>query len=76
MMGVHAEIDPRPGGIYRVDANGRAVIRGEYLEVIPPSRVVFTWGWEDSESGFPPGSSRVEIDLSAEGKGTRLRLTQ
>lgn len=34
-MGIQAEIDPRPGGMYRLDPNGRDVIRGEYLEVIP-----------------------------------------
>ena len=33
-MGIRAEIDPRPGGIYRVEPNGRDVIRGEYLEVV------------------------------------------
>ena len=77
-MGVHAEVDPKPGGIYRLDPNGRDVIRGEYLEVLPDSRVVFTWGWEKPSQGMPPvpaGSTRVEIDLQAEGGGTRLRLT-
>jgi uncharacterized protein YndB with AHSA1/START domain len=76
-MGVQAEIDPKPGGIYRLDPNGRDVIRGEYLEVIPDSRVVFTWGWETPSPGMPAvpaGSTRVEIDLQAEGSGTRLRL--
>jgi hypothetical protein len=38
-MGIRAEIDPKPGGIYRVDANGRDVILGEYLEVVADSRV-------------------------------------
>jgi uncharacterized protein YndB with AHSA1/START domain len=74
-MGISVEIDPRPGGIYRVDANGVDVIRGAYVEVIRDSRVVFTWGWERSERGFPAGATRVEIDLKPEGKGTRLRLT-
>jgi uncharacterized protein YndB with AHSA1/START domain len=46
-MGIKAEIDPQPGGMYRLDPNGRDVIRGEYLEVIPDSRVVFTWGREE-----------------------------
>lgn len=74
-MGIRAEIDPKPGGIYRVDPNGRDVIRGEYLEVVADSRVVFTWGFEGGGRNVPAGSSRVEIDLVREGKGTRLRLT-
>lgn len=74
-MGIRAEIDPRPGGIYRVDANSRDVIRGEYLEVVPDRRVVFTWGFEGGGYNVAAGSSRVEIDLAPEGKGTRLRLT-
>jgi uncharacterized protein YndB with AHSA1/START domain len=74
-MGIRAEIDPRVGGIYRVEPNGRDVIRGEYLEVVADSRVVFTWGFEGGGYKVPVGSSRVEIDLAPEGKGTRLRLT-
>ena len=31
--GVHATLDPRPGGIYRVDVTGRNVAKGEYVEV-------------------------------------------
>jgi uncharacterized protein YndB with AHSA1/START domain len=72
-----AELDPRPGGVYRVEINDQAVARGEYLEIESPSRVVFTWGWEGQESGphaVAPGSSRVEIDLAADGDGTIVRL--
>src|ERR1700739_327218 len=73
-MGIRAEIDPRPGGIYRVEPNGRDVIRGEYLEVVTDSRVVFTWGFEGGGYKVRAASSRVVIDLIPEGKGTRLRL--
>ncbi len=58
--GVDAMLDPRPGGIYRVNVTGRNVARGEYLEVTPYSRVVFTWGWEGETIPVPPGSSTVE----------------
>ncbi len=72
--GIKATLDPRPGGIYRVDINGRDVARGEYLEITPHSRVVFTWGWEGEGSPLPPGASTVEISLIAEGEGTVVRL--
>jgi uncharacterized protein YndB with AHSA1/START domain len=77
-MEIQAEIDPRPGGVYRLDPNGRDVIRGEYLEVVPDRRFAFTWGWENPSEGMaavPAGSTRVEIDLEPHGKGTRVRLT-
>src|SRR5215471_4541703 len=75
-LGRVAELDARPGGLFRVNVNGRDVVRGTFLEVVPPRRVVFTWGWEGKESAVPPGSTRVEITLAPEGAGgTRLRLT-
>jgi uncharacterized protein YndB with AHSA1/START domain len=74
-MGVAAEIDPRPGGMYRLDPNGRDVIRGQYLEVIPNSKVVFTWGWEGAGYSIPAGSTVVEIELEPRNHGTFVRLT-
>ena len=54
-MGVSALLDPRPGGAFRVEPNGRDVVLGEYIEVEPPHRVVFTWGFERSR---PPRAGR------------------
>ncbi|MGP0090169.1 MAG: SRPBCC family protein [Xanthobacteraceae bacterium] len=39
-MGLAAEIDARPGGIFKVDPNTLDVIHGEFLEVSPPKRIV------------------------------------
>jgi uncharacterized protein YndB with AHSA1/START domain len=72
-MGVGAELDPRPGGRYRIDVDGEHVASGEYREVEPPHRVLMTWGWEGSET-VPPGSTMVEITLTADGPDTMLRL--
>ena len=77
--GRNAELDPRPGGVYRVEINDQAIARGEYVEVEAPSRVVFTWGWEGQDAGagehaVPTGSSRVEVDLTPDGDGTLVRL--
>ena len=72
-LGLRAELVARPGGIFRVDPNGRDVIRGAYLDVVPHSRVVFTWGWE-ARQDLPVGSTIVEITLEGDGTGTRLRL--
>ena len=44
------EIDLRPGGRYRLsmqDPSGvMRSVRGEYVEVDPPRRLVYTWAWE------------------------------
>lgn len=49
-MGGRVELDPRSGGVYRVEINTRDIARGEYVEVVPHRRVVFTWGWEGRRS--------------------------
>jgi uncharacterized protein YndB with AHSA1/START domain len=72
-QGVKAELDARPGGVFRVWMDANTVARGEFVEVESPSRVVFTWGWEGSD-GVPPGSTTVELTLEPDGDGTVLSL--
>ena len=71
--GSTAELDARPGGLYRVLMPSGDRVRGEYVTVEPPNRVVFTWGFEGN-ADLPPGSSTVEITLRADGDGTIVRL--
>lgn len=71
--GTRADLDPRPGGLYSVDVTGQARARGAYVELDPPRRVVFTWGW-DGDPDVPPGSSTVEVTLEARGESTLVRL--
>lgn len=49
--GTRAELDPRPGGTYRVEMNEQVIARGEYVAIDAPRKVVFTWGWEGQETG-------------------------
>ena len=72
-QGVRAELDPRPGGIYRVWMDADAVASGAFVEVQPPRLVVFTWGWE-GDAEVPPGSTTVGIELEANGDATTLTL--
>ncbi len=72
--GKSAALDARPGGLYRVDVNGRDTARGEYVEITPFTRVVFTWGWEGEGHPVPPGSTTVEISLTPDGDETLVRL--
>jgi uncharacterized protein YndB with AHSA1/START domain len=73
-MGSVADIDPRPGGVYRVLVGGQNYGVGEYVEVVPLQKVVFTFGWEQDDHSIPPGSTTVEISLHPEGDKTRVRL--
>jgi uncharacterized protein YndB with AHSA1/START domain len=65
--------DPRPGGLFRLKFDSENVVRGEFVEVDPPRRVVYSWGSEDRES-LPAGSTMVTFDLEPESGGTRVRL--
>lgn len=71
-MGQYADLDPTPGGRFAVDIAGYPV-RGEYLEVEHPRRVVVSWGFAGSDL-LPAGASRVEFRLTAVGGGTRVDL--
>jgi uncharacterized protein YndB with AHSA1/START domain len=49
-------------------------MRGEFLEMDPPKRVVFSWGFDEAAIGVPPGGSTVEVTLTPTDAGTRVRL--
>jgi uncharacterized protein YndB with AHSA1/START domain len=73
-IGTEVELDPRPGGVFRVVPNRSDVVRGQYLEVTPPRKVVFSWGFEGASQALPPGASVVEITLRPVEQGTEVRL--
>lgn len=64
------EIDLRPGGAYRIDGPAAGIaVTGEYLEIDPPKRLVFTWQWSGEDA-----PSRVTLELRPTGGGTLLSL--
>jgi uncharacterized protein YndB with AHSA1/START domain len=71
-LGIRATLEARPGGACRIHINEREIVGGQYLEVTPYTRIVFTWGAEDGP--VPWGSTTVEITLRPEAEGTRLSL--
>jgi uncharacterized protein YndB with AHSA1/START domain len=74
--GAAAELDARPGGTYRVEMEQGSVMRGEYLELVPYERIVFSFGWEPANGvpPLPPGSSTVEVSLVPHGGDTILTV--
>jgi len=65
--------DVRVGGSFRVTMRGdgaRIEHTGEYIEVDPPRRLVFTW-----TSQYTAGPSVVTVELESRGDDTRIVLT-
>ena len=70
---VTARVELRAGGQYRWTINPGHTASGTITEVEPGRRIVFTWGWEDSDD-LPPGASTVTITLEPAEGGTNVRL--
>jgi uncharacterized protein YndB with AHSA1/START domain len=67
------EADARVGGGYRIEmenAGTKYVTFGEYLEVVPNRKLVFTWGWE----GPNRYETRVTVLVEDKADGTELTL--
>ena len=76
-----ALVDLRPGGRWRFTFkpnDGKQMgFEGEYLEVLPGERLVFSWHHfalqANGERELTP-ASRVEVDFTVKGIGTQVRL--
>ena len=70
-------LDVTPNGhwraVMRAPDGQRHIVSGVYLEINRPSRLVFTWSWEDEDGARGP-ESEVELTLRAAGNGTQLHL--
>jgi uncharacterized protein YndB with AHSA1/START domain len=69
-----AEIDLRVGGRYRIVFRGASgdmnEVSGVYQEVVPHSKLAFTWAFKST----PERVSRVSIELKQQAGGTELRF--
>ena len=72
--GEGSSVDPRTGGrvVIRYPNGERA--SGVFREIVPPARVVFTFGGEGPSSLIPPGGSTVTVTLEESPQGTLLTL--
>jgi len=71
--GAGSSIEPRPGGAVHVRYPNGVEASGEVLEIEPPARIVFSYGYASGRP-IPPGASRVTVELFEEPEGTRLEL--
>ncbi|CAE6815410.1 SRPBCC family protein [Paraburkholderia haematera] len=71
----HAELNARVDGRYLIrylKTDGRELeVSGQYLEVLPDAKLVFTWTWRS----IPEQESLVTVLLRPDGNGTLLTLT-
>lgn len=71
---VRAEVDVRPGGRYRMDFRTddgqHHQVSGVYREVVPDTRLVFTWAWGTT----PERESLVTVTIVPDGDGSLLTL--
>jgi glutathione S-transferase len=70
-------LDARVGGRYRVEMHGEDsgdvyVLTGEYREVVPPEKLVFTWVWEQGDMAGV--ETLVSVTLKPRSGGTELTL--
>lgn len=72
--GAGSTIDARPGGTLLIRFPDGTEATGEVIEVKPPERMIFTYGFVKGEP-IAPGGSRVTIHLEPHGLGTQLQLT-
>ena len=73
-LGTDVEFDARPGGLYKLNVGGDHPALGEFVEVTPNEKVVFTFGWNERGHPIPAGSTKVAITLLAKGDETLVRL--
>ena len=72
--GQGSTIDARAGGAVQIVHPGGVQVAGEILEIDPPARLVFTYGYV-SGTPMPVGASVVTIQLDDDHQGTRLNLS-
>lgn len=71
------EVDLRVGGSFSIGmrkcAGGPPVfVHGEFIEVHPPERLVYTWRWENAFEGMP--TTRVVVQFLENGGVTEVLL--
>jgi uncharacterized protein YndB with AHSA1/START domain len=72
--GAGSSIEPHRGGRVVIRYPDGTEASGEVVEIDPPARLVFTYGYASGKL-VPPGGSLVTIHLDRQRAGTRLRLS-
>jgi hypothetical protein len=73
-VGRGSTIQPKQGGAVLIRYPGGAEAVGEVVEIAPPERIAFTYGYASGQM-IPAGGSVVTIRLEPHEEGTRVLLT-
>jgi uncharacterized protein YndB with AHSA1/START domain len=72
------DLDPRPGGSYEIEMQppeGEPFhLRGEFLQVDPPDRLVYTFRWDPPDPD--DRETVVTLSLQEQGDRTQVELSQ
>ena len=71
--GAGSSVDPQVGGAVRIRYPNGVEAAGEVLEIEPPVRIVFSYGYASGQP-IPVGASQVTVELAEDPAGTRLVL--
>jgi uncharacterized protein YndB with AHSA1/START domain len=73
-----AQVDLRVDGEYCFSLStpqlGEIKVRGQYREVTPPAKLVYTWRWEGNPE-LTAGTSLVTVEFISFDTSTEIRLT-
>src|SRR6185437_2448452 len=64
-MGSEADLEPVPGGVYRVRMADGFSAAGRFIAVEPPHLVVFSWGFADDEAASRTKHAGADADAGA-----------
>lgn len=71
------EMNVEAGGNYKFNMHApdgeTHVLTGQYMEIVPNEKLVFTWKWENGDAAFP--STTVTIDFLDKGDSTEVVVT-
>jgi uncharacterized protein YndB with AHSA1/START domain len=74
LAGTTYDVDARPGGRFRITSPAiGATVWGVYTEVDPPTRLAFSWNWEDE--GEPDAVVEDTVVVTFEPGDGRTRVT-
>jgi len=75
---LEVQVDLRVDGEYCFSLStedlGEIKVRGRYLEVTPPTKLIYTWRWEGN-SELTVGTSLVTVEFTSAGTFTEIHLT-